>query len=266
MLIDVVTFFNELDLLEDRLNYLNPYVDKFVIIESNRTHSDQEKELFFELNKSRYEQFLEKIIYLPKIYDNAGAYDNAWGFEFAQRNHISQILNEFSDEDFFIVSDLDEIPNAARLNAVINILSKNKKAVARLIQKMYYYNLTVRQENLWNRAYVTNKANIQKYTSTWLRLNDAGQEDLNFYTIFDGGWHLSYFMSVDKIINKMQNFAHQEYNTDFYKDRERILFCIQNGIDPYQRAECPCTVIDAEKEFPRSFFNCFHRWRETSAA
>lgn len=35
---DCFTFFNELELLELRLKILSPYVDYFVLVESNITH------------------------------------------------------------------------------------------------------------------------------------------------------------------------------------------------------------------------------------
>ena len=42
---DVFLFCYELDLLEIRLNLLDPYVDHFVISESKKTHSGIDKEL-----------------------------------------------------------------------------------------------------------------------------------------------------------------------------------------------------------------------------
>ena len=43
MIYDCFTFFNELDLLEIRLNVLNQYVDKFVIVEATRTQNNKLK-------------------------------------------------------------------------------------------------------------------------------------------------------------------------------------------------------------------------------
>ena len=43
MLIDAFTYFNEKELVELRLKYLNPIVDHFVIIESNITFTGKEK-------------------------------------------------------------------------------------------------------------------------------------------------------------------------------------------------------------------------------
>ena len=43
---DVFPFFNELDLLEIRLNTLNDFVDEFIIIEADTTHSGLSKPYF----------------------------------------------------------------------------------------------------------------------------------------------------------------------------------------------------------------------------
>ena len=64
---DCFLFLNELDLLELRLNELNDVVDYFIIAESTYSFKgDKKKELFFlEKNRSRFEKFWKKIIYLP---------------------------------------------------------------------------------------------------------------------------------------------------------------------------------------------------------
>ena len=46
MIIDSFPFFNEIDLLDLRLNYLNNYVDKFILVEGTKSHQGKEKKLF----------------------------------------------------------------------------------------------------------------------------------------------------------------------------------------------------------------------------
>lgn len=60
---DVFTFFNELDLLEIRLNILDPYVDYFVIVEATETFSGYPKPLYYEENKERFKKWKDKIIH-----------------------------------------------------------------------------------------------------------------------------------------------------------------------------------------------------------
>ena len=50
-IIDVFMFYQEVDLLKIRLEYLDPYIDKFIILESCQLHSGQKKEYHFEKHK-----------------------------------------------------------------------------------------------------------------------------------------------------------------------------------------------------------------------
>ena len=54
---DVITFFNELDLLELRLEMLDPYVDRFVIVECVETFSGKPKPLHLKENYDRYKKY-----------------------------------------------------------------------------------------------------------------------------------------------------------------------------------------------------------------
>ena len=60
---DVFCFFNELDLLEIRLNILDPYVDYFVLYEAPRTFSGDPKPLYFQENRQRFKKWERKIIH-----------------------------------------------------------------------------------------------------------------------------------------------------------------------------------------------------------
>ena len=62
MVYDCTQIYNELDLLEIRLNILDPYVDKFVIGQSRQTFSGKEKPLYFNLQDARWDKWREKII------------------------------------------------------------------------------------------------------------------------------------------------------------------------------------------------------------
>ena len=59
---DCFMYLDEDVVLDLRLNYLNNYIDKFVIVESKFTHSGEKRELNFDIKN--FEKFKEKIIYL----------------------------------------------------------------------------------------------------------------------------------------------------------------------------------------------------------
>ena len=61
MIFDCFTFFNELDILEIRLNEMAPMVDRFVLVEARKTFQGADKPLYFDQNKARFTPFLDKI-------------------------------------------------------------------------------------------------------------------------------------------------------------------------------------------------------------
>ena len=52
----------------------------------------------------------------------------------AQRNYIQKYLKNFSEEDYIIYSDNDEIPNLNNF-----IFSENSKKIILFKQKLFYY-------------------------------------------------------------------------------------------------------------------------------
>jgi hypothetical protein len=62
---DCITFFNEKTLFELRLNILDKFIHRFVVVEANYTHSGNPKKLNF--NIKDYPKFRDKIIYIPLI-------------------------------------------------------------------------------------------------------------------------------------------------------------------------------------------------------
>ena len=46
-----------------------------------------------------------------------------------------------------------------------------------------------------------------------------------------GGWHFTWLAKPENIVLKLESYAHQEYNNDFYKDPARIQDVIDSGKD-----------------------------------
>ena len=64
MLVDAFPFFNEKELVELRVRYLNSLVDFFVIIEANITHQGKKKDWNFpKILESNLKEFSSKIQY-----------------------------------------------------------------------------------------------------------------------------------------------------------------------------------------------------------
>jgi beta-1,4-mannosyl-glycoprotein beta-1,4-N-acetylglucosaminyltransferase len=241
MIIDAFTFFNELDLLELRLEYLYDIVDYFVIVESNVTHSGKPKSLMFLENKERYKKYLDKIVYNPYIFYNTGKinfnvelstgdYKSVhWYLENNQRNHIRKSLEHFQDTDYIIVGDIDEIPDKNAIKIAQQSYSPENVALT-FEQQLYYYNFYNKMQDPWTGSVFSTVKVAKELSPQHLRSNRTV-----FPKIQNGGWHFSYFGGTDSIIKKIESFAHQEYNKPQHKQKERIENSIKEGKDLYSQ-------------------------------
>jgi beta-1,4-mannosyl-glycoprotein beta-1,4-N-acetylglucosaminyltransferase len=137
MVYDTFIFFNELELLELRLNELSDVVDRFILVEATRTFTNKPKPLYYAENKHLFSKFNHKITHI--IVEDLPESDNPWILERFQRNCISRGFNNMSDDDIIMISDTDEIPRAEIVKEVTNKLkSENKNSlIHNIIHKIY---------------------------------------------------------------------------------------------------------------------------------
>lgn len=247
MIYDCFTFFNELELLEIRLNTLDPVVDKFVIVEATHTHSGLEKPLHFEQAKQRFEEFSHKIIHIV-VNDLPVMANDRWALENFQRNAISRGLVSCQPDDVIIVSDIDEIVNP---QAVLDNWSK--PGIKIFQQRMYYYFLNCELEDApweapkmafykdmhspqWLREYPKPNYPHKWQRSLAKRMIKLRQAFIaKDILIQNGGWHFSYLGGIDRIKEKIKSFAHSEYDNEHFLNEASLLDAISNAKDLYGR-------------------------------
>ena len=157
---DCFSYWDEDFLLNLRLNVLNKFVDFFVIVEGNKTWQNNKKKLKFDINK--FQKFKDKIIYVP-VNDLPDG-DDPYLRENYQRNCILKGLQNANDDDYIIVSDLDEIPN---LNCLSSFKPSHRYAVFK--QKHFYYKINLQSEK--NPFWLGSRICVKKYLKSpqWLR-------------------------------------------------------------------------------------------------
>ena len=229
-------FFDEEMLLDLRLNILDEFVDKFVIVESSYTHSGKEKKLVFDINK--YSKFKKKINYIilkepPKGIEEISSNDsedeisrkeilNALKRENLQRDAILNGLKDADSNDWIIVSDLDEIPDLTKVN-----FNNIKNKIIFFKQRVFYYKLNLELKTL---RWIGTKACRKKYLKSpqWLRnikdkiypkwrldilFSEKRYNDIFF--IENGGWHFSFVKKPEDIEKKLRSYLHhREYDID----------------------------------------------------
>ena len=115
---DCTTYFSEDMLMDLRFNVLDKFVHKFIVIESNFSHSGKKKGLNFDINN--FPKFKHKIIYKviekePIGLVNADCPANK-RFNSIKRieqsyEYMKNGIDQASENDLIILSDNDEIPN-----------------------------------------------------------------------------------------------------------------------------------------------------------
>lgn len=262
MILDCFTFFNELDLLEGRLEYLYDTVDYFIIVETNITHSGIPKPLNYLQNARRYQKYSDKILYFPFAADvnqydftqKPTAFDHnapQWKIENFQRNYISEALKLFPDDAITIISDLDEIASKEAIELAKHAIGPMGQALS-FQQKMFYYNFDRCASYPWMASVVSTNKFVREQTPQYLRLCASEWKNLNF--IYDGGWHFSFWGGAEKVSEKIKSFAHQEHNLDKFTDLNLIEQRISSGIDPFDRGEMiPTDLSDIPNEILEIF-------------
>ena len=226
---DCFMYFDEDIVLDVRLNYLDKYVDKFVIIESEYNHKGEKRTPLFNIDK--FKKFENKIKYIltneiPTGIENIKADDNkseiyrksifnAWKRENLQRNQISEGLSDAQEEDWVIISDLDEIPNLSE----IKLKNINDNFVF-FKQDMMYYKFNLRLENyIWVGSKACKMKNLEspqwirdikdrKYS--WWRVDTyfSKKKYNNILFVENGGWHFSYLKNPKDIEKKLKSYLH----------------------------------------------------------
>jgi beta-1,4-mannosyl-glycoprotein beta-1,4-N-acetylglucosaminyltransferase len=248
-IIDAFLFYNELDLLKVRLSYLGQHVDQFVITEANIDFAGNPKPFLLNNELIQSLPFSEKIVYHQECIDldsliwryKRFRYQNRkskflWTIQDAQRNSLLKPLRNYSKNDIVIFSDLDEFPAIPALHEsikLLNISSLNPDRLAlSLRQILFYFNVnSCAFEDLFYGTVIAKNAAFFHIKPHKLR---ADKNDLPH--IESGGWHFSYFMDEEKIINKVSTISDVEGLNHFKQlSVDEVRYKIANKLDLYDR-------------------------------
>ena len=222
-------YFDEDLLLDIRLNSLDKFVKKFVITEATYTHNGKKKKLNFDINK--FQKFKDKITYvivenqpqnILKINDTDTKEKegeklilNGMARDYFQRENLSRGLNNVSDEDLILISDLDEIPNLENLS----FENVNNKIII-FEQKILYYKLNLLYDKfLWHGTRAIKKKNFlspqwlrnikgKKYPKWRLDTFFSKKKYSNVAFVKNGGWHFTCLKTPEQLERKLLNYAH----------------------------------------------------------
>jgi len=241
MVIDAFPFYNELDLLEIRLEELKDVVDLFVLVEAGETFSGKPKPLHFEQNKERFANYPVRHIVIPSYPPEMS---KPWDREHGTRDILAEAMREMklAPSDIIMVSDADEIPRASAVRECIERLRTALPGMFfALAQELSYYYVNCKSDEGWTGTRVIRWGDL-KTSLTSLRYTDGT-------VIPDAGWHFSYVGGIESIQDKIGAAAHTEFDLPQIKDSAYLEVCLREAKDILGR-DTHLTFVELDGSFP----------------
>ena len=264
-IIDTIFLYDEIDMLLFRFTELNEYVDHFIVMESNIDFLGNLKPFFFLENQNLFENWKDKITYLPTsditlesislLHDemkknrynrNLTLSINRDNIQFAQLNNLKNHLlsTNLYFEDLILISDVDEIPDLSDYSVIMD--------------KLKFSPVILRQKNFqWSKDYINTKPHLGTccllFTSIITTISDFFKPYFirnnirsQSYDIIDSGYHFSHFSSMDKTKEKLL-LLNPEIS------ESHIKYCWDNLISlTTDQTERQYILIEYEGELPKN--------------
>ena len=248
-IIDCTTYYSEDLMLDVRLNILNKYVDKFVIVESKFSHSGKPKKLNFDINN--FKKFKDKIEYLVIEKEPEGINPNLENISAIKRtnsllrieqsyDYMINALSNVGDNDLICLSDNDEIPNFDSSH-----FKKSKNDIFIFKQLFFYYKFNLfynlmpwygtkacKKKKLITLSWLRN-LKTKKYPFWRLDTIFSNLKQRNLQIVENGGWHFTNLMTAEDIYTKLSNFGHHNEFDVSGVTVEDIQKCIDDKIVNY---------------------------------
>ena len=221
-LIDIIMVNDEMEMLEYRLNLHHSIVTKFVIVESNLTFKGLPKPSHVKslISTGRLEQFNIEVLQVPFTQSERVSNDT-WVRQTATRRFIGYWISQHYPNATVALSDVDELFDTYALQKALKNPALSKLPCFLLPMRFLYYGEACpMSQSRWNLAPIFNTG------STWFREIVLRGESLRLHTtenpFFSAtcpilnltmpllGWHMSYAMGTEQIINKIQSFSANE--------------------------------------------------------
>lgn len=239
MIVDTFLFGWELDLLRMRLIEMDPFVDLFVLIESDQTFQGEPKPFYYQDNVEQFSSWSHKILVVhPKLPETT----DPWLREHLSRESAKDVINKLPQDAIILHGDVDEIMSR-KLGPHLN----------KIVQRNEIYSLDQKQYSM---------AIDWLYPMSWQGTVFARQETIKSMSMLDvrsqriygqkmrDGWHFTWLGGKEFISRKAQSFSHTEDEIQSYiKDMGERLYT--EGFHVRGEKLIPVDVDDSYPEYIR---------------
>jgi beta-1,4-mannosyl-glycoprotein beta-1,4-N-acetylglucosaminyltransferase len=223
---DCFLFNDELTLLEFRLRLLNPVVDRFVVVESTRSHTGQPKNAHLAENIARFDRYRQKIEHI--VVDDMPEDAPPWTLERNQRAAVWRGLAGVGQEDLVMVGDLDEVPDPA----VVRELARTLQRPTRLAMRHFIFAANFELADEWTDGTMAARGNQLGDSRMAVLMGDpdAAWSAENDHITPRAGCHLSYLGGQAAVAAKLTFTPHQEFAVPALTRPRHINRCVALGV------------------------------------
>jgi len=184
---------------------MGPWVDHFVIYESNQTYTGRPKPIFLPGQRAEIAEFLPKITHMVTS-DAPPHAASAWAREYHQRDEsVTALQGLCAPDDLVLLTDADEIVDHRRLEGFAG-----EFAVLEKIQHRYFFNYR------WVAATWRQSANMVLLRARYLK--DMSYSVARFLLpaplgpnrIERAGWHFTSVGDASFVSRKLGSYSHEE--------------------------------------------------------
>lgn len=252
-IIDSVIFYDEIFMLLLRLSIMSSKVDKIVVVEADRSYSGTPKPYNLEKYWPLLFPWHDKLIYHKVV--APWPVTDAWVIENWQRNQLKLAWEELSldDNDLIVLSDLDEIVRPSTIDSLYNL----NYSCYGLYQPTFYFKfnyMAIDSHYSCSPKAIRYGYSKQLQPTQWRHYRSNPSTDTNYTELHHAGWHWSYLMNHAMIVNKIQQYAHQEFNTSEILNNIDVDALLANGGDLFNR-QYKWGIVCVDDYFPSIISN-----------
>jgi hypothetical protein len=225
---DAVWLNDEVDLLRWRFTLLRDVVDRFVVVEGDRTFTGKPKESAYAAHQKELEALGVQVHHVVVPLDAEVA--SPWDRENQQRRGLARALEDLaSPGDLLVVGDVDEVPDPN----VIARLERTLDRPVRLHMRHLNYFANWAQPSPWdNSAWAYRHGQAVHHRMLWVHLGDTHSNFDGYVEEYlpDAGWHVSFLGGEQAVRAKWASYSHQEYNTEVDRAPGHLERCFRYGV------------------------------------
>jgi beta-1,4-mannosyl-glycoprotein beta-1,4-N-acetylglucosaminyltransferase len=244
MIADAFMFNDEFDMLDLRLELSKNYVDRWIILEGNRTWSGKLKPYHFSQQLDAYQHKYGNKFHVISLDIPADYRD--WQCENFSRANLQQGINLLDSDDIVIHSDLDEILNPDALDKIIAQVNTANQPVCCTLD-MFIYRFDQQAHRTWQ-GHVIAKKHMFRDPQQLYKGNQHKRKNRAHCAIFPGiaGWHWTWMGDDTRIQSKVISNIESQY-----RDPDQVLESFKTG-NPDLAINHKCKTTCVNYQYPES--------------